>query len=101
MEQFESRGQLVNQLSHSMEPLLNEYQLDDIGVYQEEGVEDLYYAGYTIKKEDKVYMIHQPYSKNKNGEISMVDGQWTIQSDDGNYEKKNIGSLEEAFSYIH
>lgn len=96
--QFLKREERMNEMLHSLEPLLEQYQLDEIGIYEEEGVNDLYYMGYTVKKGEHVYMIHQPYVKNEKEELALQEPQWTIQSEQK--ESKGYSSLEDVLTQI-
>jgi hypothetical protein len=79
--------------------MLDKYDLDDIGIYEEEGQDPHYYMGYTIRKDGLVYMVNRPYVKNENNELAVEKEEWTIQTDEGN-EVKGIHSIEEVFQKI-
>jgi hypothetical protein len=96
--EFTKREELKANMNRSLESMLHEHKLDEVEVYEEEGARELYYMGYTIKKGENVYMIHQPYIKNETGEIALKDRSWTIQSEHG--ESKGYQSLEEVFGEI-
>ncbi|WP_377915389.1 DUF5634 family protein [Bacillus songklensis] len=96
--EFSKREELMAAMTQSLEPMLNEHNLDEIEVYEEEGANELYYMGYTIKKGENVYMIHQPYVKNETGKLALKEHGWTIQSKQG--ETKGYQSLEEVFNQI-
>ncbi|EDL64833.1 hypothetical protein BSG1_13626 [Bacillus sp. SG-1] len=82
MMAFLSREQLINELQTSFPSLMEEYGLEEIGVFEEEGQKDQYYLGYTVKKDGKAYMIHLPYKKDHDGGLEPSSQQWTIESDD-------------------
>jgi hypothetical protein len=96
---FISRKEIIAGLNHSLEPMLNKYNLDEIGVYEEEGEGKTYYMGYTIKKDNHVFMIHLPYEKNNEGELSVKDSTWTIQSE--NNEVRGIETLDQAVNQMN
>ncbi|MBM6619965.1 DUF5634 family protein [Bacillus sp. RD4P76] len=85
---------------HSLEPMLEKYDLDDIGIYEEEGQGSNYFMGYTIRKDGKAFMINRPYVKNENKELALEKDEWTIQTDEGD-EVKGIQSMEEVFEKIN
>lgn len=96
-----SREQLINNLQTSFESYINQYGIDDIGIFEEEGQDDLYYMGYTIKKDGKTYHIHRPFRKNNNGGLSPIENEWTIESDEPEKtDLKGYHSLDSAFREI-
>ncbi|KOP82855.1 DUF5634 family protein [Cytobacillus solani] len=93
-----SREQLINNMQKSFQMYINQYGLDDIGVFEEEGQDDLYYFGYTIKKDGKTHHIHSPYRKDTHGGLSPIINEWTIESDEPQKtDLKGYHSLESAF----
>ncbi|MFD1738778.1 DUF5634 family protein [Bacillus salitolerans] len=97
---FTPREEIMNYFVHSLESVMDKYDLDDIGIYEEEGAGSHYYMGYTVRKGDKVYMINQPYVKNDQKHLAIEHEEWTIQSDDGK-EVKGIATLDEVFHQIN
>jgi hypothetical protein len=79
---FLSREQLINELQTAFPSLMEEYNLEDIGIFEEEGQKDEYYLGYTVRKDGKAYMLHLPYKKDHDGGLEPSSNQWTIESDD-------------------
>ncbi|KAA0550356.1 hypothetical protein FZW96_03185 [Bacillus sp. BGMRC 2118] len=98
--EYKQREQLLDDFIHSLESILEKYDLDDIGIYEEEGQGTHYFMGYTIRKNGKVFMLNRPYVKNENNELSLENNEWTIQTDEGN-EIKGISSMEEVFEKIN
>jgi hypothetical protein len=96
---FLTREEIVGNLQHSMQSLMNQYDVEEIGVYEEEGAGDLYYMGYTIRKNGKVYMINTPYVKNDQNKLSQNSHVWTIQQEEG--ETKGYQSLDDVFNKIN
>ncbi|WP_102275145.1 DUF5634 family protein [Cytobacillus massiliigabonensis] len=95
------REQLIANLQKSFQMYINQYGMDDIGVFEEEGQDDLYYLGYTIKKDGKTYHIHSPYRKDTFGGLSLIKNEWTIESDEPQKTDLNgFHSLDSAFRYI-
>jgi hypothetical protein len=95
---YQSRETIMDDMNHGLAQLMNRYQLDDIGIYEEEGAGKNYYLGYTVRKDGKVFMINIPYEKNEEGELAAQDQEWTIQAETG--EKKGYRSLNEVFEEI-
>jgi hypothetical protein len=96
---FSPREEIMNQFVYSIENLLNTFDLDDIGIYEEEGEGKHYYMGYTIRKDGKVYMINQPYIKDEQKNLAVQHNEWTIQTEKGK-EIKGFSNLETAFQHI-
>ncbi|MGF2614865.1 hypothetical protein FZC84_08445 [Rossellomorea vietnamensis] len=98
---FISREQLINELQTAFPSLLEEYGLEDIGIFEEEGQKDQYYLGYTMKKDGKAYMIHLPYKKDHDGGLEPSSEQWTIESDDPeSVDTSEFNSIEAALKMI-
>jgi hypothetical protein len=96
-----SREQLIHNLQQSFQPLTQEYNLDHIGVFEEEGQGSQYYVGYTIKKDGKAYMVHQPYTKRADNTLSPMESKWTIESDKPNdVDTNGYKRLEDALKEI-
>ncbi|MBL5772457.1 DUF5634 family protein [Bacillus sporothermodurans] len=93
-----NREILINQMNAQLKELMDHYQLEDIGIYEEEGAGDDYYLGYTVRKNGEVYMINMPYMKDAYGNLGLKNRDWTIQSDEG--EKKGFHNLDEVFDHI-
>lgn len=77
-----SREQIINELHQSFQSYIEKYDLEDIGIFEEEGQNDLYYIGYTIKKAGKTYHMHIPYRKSSSGGLAPINNEWTVESDD-------------------
>ena len=96
------REVIVNDLMHSFKPLMENHQLEDIAVFEEEGEGDTYYMGYSVRKNDSVYMIHRPFKKNEKDELTPVSNEWIIESDAGdNIEARGFENLDEVFEQIN
>lgn len=95
---FLSREKIIQGLINAMPSIMDKYNLDDIGVYEEEGEGDKYYMGYTIRKNGKVYMINTTYVKNEEKKLAQLHNEWTIQQEEG--ESKGYQSLENVFDKI-
>ncbi|MFC0274033.1 DUF5634 family protein [Metabacillus herbersteinensis] len=97
--EFLSREEVVRDLTDSMQSIMVQYDVEDIGVYEEEGEGNQYYMGYTIRKNGKVYMINTPYVKNEDHELAQQNQIWTIQ--EGTGESKGYQSLSDVFKKIN
>ncbi len=91
--------QLKNDMTHQLKGLMTKYDLEDIGIYEEEGIGDTFYMGYTVRKDGKIYMVNMPYKKDHYGRLALQNQDWTIQFEDG--ESKGYQSLDEVFSHIN
>ncbi|SDJ97006.1 DUF5634 family protein [Sediminibacillus albus] len=77
-----SIDQIMNDLQESFRPLMDKYDIDDIGTFEEEGQDQHYYVGYTVRKDGRVYMVHMPFTKNADGQLSLARQEWTVETDD-------------------
>jgi ABC-type amino acid transport substrate-binding protein len=99
--EFLTREQIIHELQESFHGMMNQYPIDNIGIFEEEGQDDRYYMGYTVKKRGKTYHIHSPYLKNGSGGLTPVQNEWTVESDEPQKEDlKGIHDLESVFREI-
>jgi hypothetical protein len=96
--EYKNREIILKEMQQSLQPLMKQYDLDSIGIYEEEGEDENYYLGYSIEKNDNFFIINIPYIKNNEGELAVKDTNWTIQLDD--HEEKNLKNLDEVFNRI-
>ncbi|WP_102347150.1 DUF5634 family protein [Bacillus sp. Marseille-P3661] len=96
--EYKNRESILDEMQKSLQPLMQQYDLDSIGIYEEQGEDENYYIGYSIEKKDNFFIINLPYVKNEQGNLAVKDTNWTIQLDD--HEEKNIKSLDEVFNRI-
>jgi len=80
--EYLTREQIINDLQQSYQPYMDKFDIEDIGIFEEEGQDDQYYIGYTARKEGKTYHIHTPFKKNHRGELTPIKNEWTIESDE-------------------
>lgn len=99
--EYLSREQILNELQQSFQTYIDQYNIDNIGIFEEEGQDDRYYIGYTISKGGKTYHIHSPYTKNSQGELSPIQNEWTVESDEPQKEDlRGYDNLESVFRDI-
>ncbi|MDL4840707.1 DUF5634 family protein [Aquibacillus rhizosphaerae] len=99
--QYKAREELITNLQETFQSLMETYDLDEIGMFEEEGPENQYFIGYTIKKDDKAYMIHQQFNKNDSDKLALIEEKWAIETDEPQQlDKHNFMSLDEAFNKI-
>lgn len=99
--EFLSREEILNDLQQLLPTYLDKYNLDDIGIYEEQGQGDVYYIGYTVKKDGKTYHIHTPYHQNEHGELTSHQQSWTAEPDEPNKEDlKGYHDLDSVFRDI-
>ncbi|WP_318505739.1 DUF5634 family protein [Bacillus sp. T3] len=96
--EYLSREQIINQLQQSFQPYLQQFGLDDIGVFEEHGQGNQYYIGYSAKKGDKTYHIHTPFMKNNNGELAPLNQNWTVETDEP--DRKDHGGYQNVESAL-
>ncbi|MCQ6276234.1 DUF5634 family protein [Bacillus sp. V3B] len=96
-----SREQIINELQQSLQDYIEQYDIDSIGIFEEQGQDHQYYMGYTVNKGGKTYHIHTPYTKNNQGGLSPVQNEWTVESDEPRKEDlRGYESLESVFRDI-
>lgn len=99
--EYGTREEIMNTLQQSFHSLMNTYQLEDIGLFEEQGPNGEYYMGYTINQNGGTYMLHQTYKTNSDGQFALITKEWTIETDEPNYDdKKGYVSIEEAFQHL-
>ncbi len=99
--EFLSREQIINELQQSFQSYIDKYDIDNIGIFEEEGQDDRYYIGFTVNKNGKTYHIHSSYSKNGKGGLRPVQNEWTVETDDPQKEDlKGYHDLESVFRNI-
>ena len=96
--EYVKRETAISELTHHMDDILNKYNLQGVSVYEEEGEGNHYYLGYTVKKNDQVFMVNKPYIKDKDGKLAVEKQEWTLQGNEG--ETNGYTSLEDAFQKI-
>lgn len=94
--EYLSREQIMNNLQQSFQEIMDQYDVDDIGIFEEEGKGDRYYLGYTVNKDGKTYHIHTPYIKNNSGQLAPAQQEWTIETDEPN--KKDLKGFHDLGS---
>ena len=96
--EFAPRSVIINEFIDTLQLLMDVYQLDQVGVFEEEGEGNKYYIGYTINKDDKMIVLHMPFVKNERGELALEKQEWTIRKD--GREQKGYQFLQEAMDEI-
>ncbi|MFC7395474.1 DUF5634 family protein [Scopulibacillus cellulosilyticus] len=98
--EYISRETILNHMSADLENVMIRFDIDHVGIYEEEGEGENYYIGYTVKKDGKVYMINMPFIKNDKNELAVAEQTWTIQGENGK-ERKGFKTLDEVFESIN
>lgn len=80
--EFLPREEVIQQLQRPFQSLMDQYDIDDIGIFEEEGEENRYFLGYNVKKSGKTYHIHMPYQKNHYGELAPLRNEWILETDE-------------------
>ncbi|MFN7249775.1 MAG: DUF5634 family protein [Anaerobacillus sp.] len=96
--EFMQREALLTEMNHSLKKMLEKYDLDDVGIFQEEGEGNRYYLGYTVRKNGEVYMIHQAFKKNDEGDLAPQEQTWVIECEDG--DSRGYENLDAVFSHL-
>jgi hypothetical protein len=96
-----SREEVINALQEPFQSYLEQYGMEDIGIFEEDGQDDIYHMGYTVKKDGKTYHIHTSFRKNNEQELAPLNNLWTVESDDPHKEDHTgYRDLESAFRNI-
>jgi Family of unknown function (DUF5634) len=99
--EFLPRKQIIDELQQPFQAYLETFDLDGIGIFEEEGQEDHYYLGYTVAKSGKTYHIHTPYKKNNNGDLAPIKNEWTVETDEPETDDlRGYHDLESAFREV-
>ncbi|WP_026561254.1 DUF5634 family protein [Bacillus sp. J37] len=94
---YSNRDEVINDLQKAFQPLISKYDIEDIGVFEEQGQKDQYHMGYTIRKDGKTFMVHTPYLKNESGQLLAANNEWTVETDEPNSKDVNgYKGLDEA-----
>ncbi|WP_338451080.1 DUF5634 family protein [Niallia oryzisoli] len=96
--EYLTREQIINDLQQSFQPYIDKFDIEDIGIFEEEGQDDQYFIGYTARKEGKTYHIHTPFKKNNHGELTPIKNEWTIESDEP--EREDIRGFKDVESAL-
>ncbi|WP_027409106.1 DUF5634 family protein [Anoxybacteroides tepidamans] len=96
--EFVPRSAIIHEFIDTLEPMMDVYGLDQVGIFEEEGNGDTYYIGYTINKDDDMIILHMPFVKNERGELALEKEEWTIRAD--GKEEKGYHSLQEAMEKV-
>ncbi|BAD75749.1 hypothetical protein GK1464 [Geobacillus kaustophilus HTA426] len=96
--EFAPRSVVIEEFIDTLEPMMEAYGLDQVGIFEEHGEGNRYYIGYTINKDDEMITIHMPFVKNERGELALEKQEWTVRKD--GREKKGFHSLQEAMEEV-
>jgi hypothetical protein len=96
--EFVPRSVIIHEFIDALQPLMDVYHLDQVGIFEEEGEGNKYYIGYTINKDDKMIVLHMPFVKNERGELALEKQEWTVRKD--GREQKGYYSLQAAMDEI-
>lgn len=80
--EYLSRAQIINDLQKPFQTYLEQYEIDEIGIYEEDGQEGIYHIGYTVTKDGKTYHIHSSFRKNENEFLAPLNNLWTLETDE-------------------
>lgn len=95
---FLPREQVIHEMTGTLEKMMDVYRLEDVGIFEEEGEDNAYYIGYTVRKNEDVYMIHMPFMKNESGELAPRKVEWVVETDTEDYH--GFESLDDVFTAI-
>ncbi|QOY34995.1 DUF5634 family protein [Anaerobacillus isosaccharinicus] len=97
--EFIEREAILTEMNHSLHTMLEKYDLEDVGIFQEEGEGNDYYLGYTVRKNGEVYMIHQKFRKDEQGNLKPSEQSWVIECEEG--DSRGYENLDAVFSYLN
>ena len=99
--EFLPRDQIINELKQAFPSYIDNFGIDAIGIFEEEGQDDTYHLGYTVTKQGKTYHIHTPYIKNNTGDLAALKDEWTVETDDPEQnDQRGYSDLESVFREI-
>jgi hypothetical protein len=96
--EFVPRSVIMNEFIETLQPMMEKYDLDQVGIFEEEGERNHYYIGYTINKDGNMLIVHMPFVKNERGELALQKQEWTIRTN--GHERNGYSSLQEAMDDI-
>lgn len=95
------REQIIHSLQELFQSCMEKYDLDEIGIFEEEGQDDIYYMGYTVNKDGQTYHIHSTFRKDGNNSLIPLNQLWSIETDEPNGEDlTGYPDVESAFREI-
>lgn len=95
---FLPREQIIQEMTGALQKMIDVYQLEEAGIFEEEGQGDMYYVGYTVRLNGDIFMIHKPFIKNEAGELAYEKMEWVVETDEEDYHKYK--SLDDVFTAI-
>lgn len=95
---FLPREQVIEEMTETLHKMMEVYQLEDVGVFEEEGEGDVYYVGYTVRRKGDVFMMHMPFIKNDAGELAPRKIEWTVETEEEDFH--GYQSLDDVFTAI-
>jgi hypothetical protein len=96
---FVPRSVIIHEFIDTLQPMMEAYHLDQVGIFEEEGEGNKYYIGYTINKDDDMIVLHMPFVKNERGELALEKQEWTIRKN--GREQKGYRFLHEAMDEMN
>ncbi|AGT31784.1 hypothetical protein M493_07495 [Geobacillus genomosp. 3] len=96
--EFAPRSVVIEEFIDTLEPMMEAYDLDQVGIFEEHGEGNRYYIGYTINKDDEMIVVHMPFVRNERGEVALEKQEWTVRKDGD--EKTGYRSLQEAMEEV-
>lgn len=96
--EFVPRSVIIKELIDTLQPIMDIYNLDQVGIFEEEGEGNQYYMGYTVNKDDHMIVLHMPFVKNERGELALQKQEWTVRVN--GKEQSGYHSLDEAWADI-
>ncbi|MDQ0257317.1 hypothetical protein J2S74_004775 [Evansella vedderi] len=97
--EYISRDTILDTMTDTFSTKMEQYDLDEIGIFEEHGEGDLYYIGYRVRKNDETFMVHQAYKQNDEGHLTPASSEWVIESESGDFGE--FTSLDEVFRQIN
>ncbi|MBU9713124.1 DUF5634 family protein [Evansella tamaricis] len=99
--EYQPREILLDDLIHTLQPLIEKYDLEEIGIFEEEGQGNNYYLGYRVLKDGKEFIVHLPYEKNKEGNLGKLKQEWAIETEEADdIDLHGYKNLDEVFYTI-
>ncbi|MEQ2525192.1 hypothetical protein EKG37_06650 [Robertmurraya yapensis] len=100
--EYLTREQIIHDLQEPLQSYIDQFGIDDIGIFEEQGQDALYYMGYTVNKDGKTYHIHTPFQKNEQNEFTPVKNEWTLETDEpDSKDKSGYYDVESVLKELH
>lgn len=86
--EYITRSNLIEELQEPFQQYLEQFELDEIGIYEEDGQDDITHMGYTVTKNGQTYHLHTSFRKNEQERLTPLNNLWTLERDEPSSEDR-------------